>query len=92
MQKIIELQELVNKKIANHTYSKYPQELYDPLDYIMSLGGKRMRPVLVLLAHHLYSDKHEEALDAASIVKSPDAFAVVPTVVPFTKIFAPGTT
>ena len=65
MQKIVELQELVSKKIKEKKYSKYPEDLYDPLDYIMSLGGKRMRPVLVLLAHHLYSDNHEEALDVA---------------------------
>ncbi len=77
MQKIIELQELVNKKILNHTYSKYPQELYDPLDYIMSLGGKRMRPVLVLLAHHLYSDNHEEALDAALAVETFHNFSLI---------------
>jgi geranylgeranyl diphosphate synthase type II len=77
MQKIIELQELVNKKIASNTYSKFPQELYDPLDYIMSLGGKRMRPVLVLLAHHLYSDKHEEALDAALAVETFHNFSLI---------------
>ncbi len=77
MQKIIELQELVNKKIVSNTYSKYPQELYDPLDYIMSLGGKRMRPVLVLLAHHLYSDKHEEALDAALAVETFHNFSLI---------------
>lgn len=77
MQKIIELQELVNNKINNRTYSKYPEELYDPLDYIMSLGGKRMRPILVLLAHHLYSDNHEEALDAALAVETFHNFSLI---------------
>jgi geranylgeranyl diphosphate synthase type II len=77
MQKIVELQELVSKKIKEKKYSKYPEDLYDPLDYIMSLGGKRMRPVLVLLAHHLYSDNHEEALDAAIAVETFHNFSLI---------------
>lgn len=77
MQKIIELQELVNNRINSRSYSKYPEELYDPLDYIMSLGGKRMRPILVLLAHHLYSDNHEEALDAALAVETFHNFSLI---------------
>jgi geranylgeranyl diphosphate synthase type II len=77
MQKLIELQKLVNDKIVNTRYSKYPLELYDPLDYIMSLGGKRMRPVLVLLGHQLYSDKPEEALDAAIAVETFHNFSLI---------------
>ncbi len=77
MQKIIELQTLVSNRIKEQTYSKFPHELYDPLDYIMSLGGKRMRPVLVLLAHHLYSDNHEEVLDAAIAVETFHNFSLI---------------
>jgi len=77
MQKIVELQELVSKRIQEQKYSKFPQELYDPLDYIMSLGGKRMRPVLVLLAHHLYSNNHEEAMDAAIAVETFHNFSLI---------------
>lgn len=77
MQKIIELQELVNKAIAKHQYSKYPEELYDPLDYIMSLGGKRMRPLLVLLAHELFSPENERALNAALAVETFHNFSLI---------------
>lgn len=77
MQKIVELQDLVNKRIKEKSYSKFPEELYDPLDYIMSLGGKRMRPVLVLLAHHLYSDHHAEALNAAIAVETFHNFSLI---------------
>ncbi len=77
MQKIVELQTLVSNRIKEQTYSKFPHELYDPLDYIMSLGGKRMRPVLVLLAHHLYSDNHEEVLDAAIAVETFHNFSLI---------------
>ncbi|MFN5704636.1 MAG: polyprenyl synthetase family protein [bacterium] len=77
MQKIVELQTLVSNRIKEQTYSKFPHELYDPLDYIMSLGGKRVRPVLVLLAHHLYSDNHEEVLDAAIAVETFHNFSLI---------------
>lgn len=77
MQKIIELQELVSIRIKEKKYSKYPEQLYDPLDYIMGLGGKRMRPVLVLLAHHLYSDNHEEAIEAAIAVETFHNFSLI---------------
>lgn len=77
MQKIVELQNLVSNRIKEQKYSKFPEELYDPLDYIMSLGGKRMRPVLVMLAHHLYSDNHEEVLDAAIAVETFHNFSLI---------------
>ncbi len=77
MQKIVELQELVSTRIKEKKYSKYPEQLYDPLDYIMGLGGKRMRPVLVLLAHHLYSDNHEEAIEAAIAVETFHNFSLI---------------
>lgn len=77
MQKIVELQTLVSNRIKEQSYSKFPHELYDPLDYIMGLGGKRMRPVLVLLAHHLYSDNHEEVLDAAIAVETFHNFSLI---------------
>lgn len=77
MQKIVELQTLVADRISTHKYSKFPNELYDPLDYIMSLGGKRMRPVLVLLGHHLYSNNHEEVLDAAIAVETFHNFSLI---------------
>lgn len=77
MQRIIEFQKLISEKIQENTYSKYPYDLYDPLDYIMSLGGKRMRPVLVLLAHHLYSNQHENAINAALAIETFHNFSLI---------------
>jgi len=37
-----------------HFQSYQPRELYEPLDYILSLGGKQMRPILVLSAARLF--------------------------------------
>ena len=42
-----------------------PEGLYAPVDYIMNLGGKRMRPLLVLCAYQMYSDDIQRVLPAA---------------------------
>lgn len=42
-----------------------PEGLYGPVRYALSHGGKRMRPVLLILAYHLYRDDVENAFDAA---------------------------
>ena len=39
-----------------------PKNLYEPIDYIIKLGGKRMRPILLLLAHQLYNKDFSQAL------------------------------
>lgn len=42
-----------------------PKSLYDPIEYILSLGGKRIRPALVLMACNLYKEEIESALNPA---------------------------
>ncbi|MBE9468264.1 MAG: polyprenyl synthetase family protein [Bacteroidetes bacterium] len=59
------LQELVNKEIALGGFVKEPKQLYEPIKYILSLGGKRIRPVFVLMACNLFSNKIENAINAA---------------------------
>ena len=66
------LQELIddiNKRLEDIVYGNEPNELYDPIRYIMSLGGKRLRPVLVLLAYKLFKEDHEQVLDQAIAVE-----------------------
>lgn len=46
-----------------------PAELYQPCDYILTLGGKRLRPALVLLGHQLFREDTEAALPAAWAVE-----------------------
>ncbi len=65
MYSIISLQQLVSKTIAQKKYGHNPIELYEPIDYIMSLGGKRMRPCLLLMACDLFGGDIEKALSAA---------------------------
>lgn len=65
MQSIEQLQNLVNKAIAETEYKAKPSELYEPITYLMKLGGKRMRPVLVLLSTELFGGDVTKALNAA---------------------------
>lgn len=60
---------LINDRITTLTYGEEPNELYEPIRYIMSLGGKRMRPLLVLLAYELFKDDPESVLDQAIAVE-----------------------
>lgn len=60
---------LINNRLDELSYGDQPTELYEPIRYIMSLGGKRLRPVLVLLAYKLFKDDPESILDQALAVE-----------------------
>jgi len=66
---LTQLIELINNRLKELSYGEEPKELYDPIQYIMSLGGKRMRPLLVLLAYRLFKDDVESVLDQAIAVE-----------------------
>lgn len=51
-----ELLEIVNKAIDTLPLEREPKGLYEPIRYVLSLGGKRIRPVLMLMAYNLYRD------------------------------------
>ncbi len=65
MHSIEQLQDLINKAIAETKYTEKPSELYEPITYLMELGGKRMRPVLLLLSTELFGGDIIKALDAS---------------------------
>ena len=60
-----QLLEQVNSYIDNLPYERNPFSLYEPIKYVLSLGGKRIRPVLMLLAYQLYKDDPESILPTA---------------------------
>lgn len=66
MLKIEEVQTLVNEFISKMPYERKPYSLYEPVEYVLSAGGKRIRPVLMLLAYNLYKDDPESILWTAS--------------------------
>ncbi len=51
-----ELLEILNKKIETLTDDQYPLELYTPIKYFLSIGGKRLRPVILLMANNIFKD------------------------------------
>lgn len=72
-----ELLNLVNQKILETSFGSNPKELYEPITYMMSLGGKRLRPVLTLMAHNLFADDVHKSLDAALAIEVFHNFTLV---------------
>lgn len=70
MDRIKGYQELINHYIKENSYTRYPKELYAPLNYMMSLGGKRMRPLLVLFGSDLFNGSIPQAVHAAMAVET----------------------
>ncbi|MEG1587487.1 MAG: polyprenyl synthetase family protein [Bacteroidales bacterium] len=60
-----ELTELINQSLKELTYPENPQGLFDPIRYILDLGGKRIRPVLTLMSAAMYTPHPEKALQPA---------------------------
>jgi geranylgeranyl diphosphate synthase type II len=69
MDKIKAFSRAVEKSIAKVDFPKAPENLYDPLRYFMTLGGKRMRPILALMAAELFGSKAEDAMPSALCVE-----------------------
>ena len=59
------LQEKLNRMFASVNFTSGPKELYDPIAYTLSLGGKRIRPLLVLMGCDLYKGDLEKAINVA---------------------------
>ena len=56
---------LVNNYLDNIPYTRQPETLYEPIRYVLSLGGKRIRPVLMLMSYNLYKDDADTILPTA---------------------------
>ena len=56
MYKSEELLKKVNETLDGLTYDRKPSSLYEPIKYVLAIGGKRVRPVLMLLAYNLFKD------------------------------------
>lgn len=57
-----EILSLVNNCLEKLSYDRQPSSLYDPIKYVLGIGGKRIRPVLMLLTYNLYKDNPEDIL------------------------------
>lgn len=63
--------------LESQKITREPQNLYEPIDYILQLGGKRIRPILTLIASDIFSDDYKKALPAALAVEVFHNFTLV---------------
>jgi geranylgeranyl diphosphate synthase type II len=62
-------QESINKGLKKLYFPQYPERLYEPIRYFIDIGGKRIRPVLTLLAAEMYGCSIEKSLKAALAIE-----------------------
>lgn len=61
-----ELLDMMNAHLAGLSFERTPKGLYEPVSYVLSLGGKRIRPVLMLLAYNLFKEDVSAILGPAT--------------------------
>ena len=57
-----EILQKVNGALSALSYDRQPASLYEPISYVLSMGGKRLRPVLMLLSYQLYRDQPDDIM------------------------------
>jgi len=77
MHAIFQYQDFFINYLEKQSITKEPKNLYDPITYILGLGGKRMRPVLTLMATEVFNADYEKALPAAMAVEVFHNFSLV---------------
>jgi geranylgeranyl diphosphate synthase type II len=60
----------IEAEIKKQKFGSAPASLYEPIRYIMSLGGKRLRPLLVILAYTLYKNDTKRIVSAATAIEA----------------------
>ncbi len=77
MQNIEVYQKLFVQYLENFTKDREPKNLYNPVNYILKLGGKRLRPVLTLVSAELFGTTANRALDAALSIEVFHNFSLI---------------
>jgi geranylgeranyl diphosphate synthase type II len=77
MQPIKHYQELITNHFQEISLLKEPRNLYEPIQYILDLGGKRLRPVLTLMATDVFDGDTKKALAAATAVEVFHNFSLI---------------
>jgi len=77
MRKISDYQDLISKHFESLNYQKEPRNLYEPIRYIIALGGKKLRPVLTLMATEVFDVDYKKALAAATAVEVFHNFSLI---------------
>lgn len=77
MQYLATFQEVLAKELSNAIPTHEPVNLYEPISYMLSLGGKRMRPILTLLACDVFGKDFHAAIPAAKAVELFHNFSLI---------------
>ncbi len=77
MHTILDYQQYFLEHLSKKVIEKEPKNLYEPISYILNLGGKRLRPTLVLITAEIFGSIYEEALEAALAIEIFHNFSLV---------------
>ncbi len=77
MHSFIELLKLFEEKFNSRQFPDQPATLYDPAQYILGIGGKRIRPVCVLMGNQLFDEIGVDAYHAASAIELFHNFSLI---------------
>lgn len=77
MHSIYQYQEFLSEYLQSQYEAKEPRNLYEPIHYILDLGGKRIRPVLTLMSAEIFDAAYQKALPAALAVEVFHNFSLV---------------
>lgn len=77
MHSIQQYQEFISAYLESQSSIKEPKNLYEPIQYILQLGGKRMRPILTLMSAEVFNVDYKKALPAALAVEVFHNFSLV---------------
>lgn len=77
MRSVAEYQNILNEFLSKINIPTEPKNLYEPITYILSIGGKRMRPILTLMGAEIFGAKYEKAFQAAAAVELFHNFSLI---------------
>jgi geranylgeranyl diphosphate synthase, type II len=77
MRTVAEYQHILNDYLAEINIPTTPKNLYEPINYILSIGGKRMRPILTLMAADIFGADYKKAFSAATAVELFHNFSLI---------------
>lgn len=77
MHTITELIQKINTAVKDIQYNTEPKKLYDPIRYILSIGGKRIRPLLMLMGYNLYRDDVDPIINNALALETYHNFTLL---------------
>ena len=77
MQSFLELAQQFETKFNVRHFPKEPQTLYDAAQYILAIGGKRVRPVCVLMGNELFADINKDAWQVAAAIELFHNFSLI---------------